>query len=108
MCKEQPWAGPFEKTYATHNADCTNPKKSAGPTTNLQRRFCIHSTLLETRETLMVFSLTSLVSASLGLKATQTLIFGLWCLLQLQQSDFCASLHMFTHKSRGLLFSTNL
>lgn len=56
----------------------------------------------------MVFWLTSLVSASLGLKAAETLIFGLWCLLQIQQPDFCAALHMFTHKNHGLLFPTNL
>lgn len=53
-------------------------------------------------------SLTSLISASLGLKATQILIFGLLCLLQLQQPDFCAALCMFTYKICGLLFSTNL
>lgn len=43
-------------------------------------------------------------SASVSLKGKETLIFGVWWLLQLHQPDLCADLHMFTHKCCELRF----
>lgn len=44
--------------------------------------------------------------ARVSLKGKETLIFGLWWLLQLHQPDLYADLHMLAHKRCELRFST--
>lgn len=79
----------------------------------MQRGFCIQSTMLETTDrdsngllgSHQAHAAVTSASASVSLKGKETLIFGLWWLLQLHQPDLYADLHMFPHKCCELRFS---